>query len=155
MWRKTLEELTPKGAEDVVQWAKVKEGFGKMDEWIGASGEGSAYIMGNAPCYADMWIAGYIVWIKLILPAKWEAMKSDLHESSSMDKIPRDGKEAPAWNMSRDARGTSGLDLGLSIGINECSHLPNLAYGSSNGGKVLSRVVGDNKTALDLLNQMD
>ncbi|KAJ7704839.1 hypothetical protein B0H17DRAFT_1326369 [Mycena rosella] len=75
MWRKTLEELTPKGAEDVVQWAKVKEGFGKMDEWIGASGEGSAYIMGDAPCYADMWIAGYVVWIKLILPDKWEDMK--------------------------------------------------------------------------------
>ncbi|KAJ7696287.1 hypothetical protein B0H17DRAFT_1131071 [Mycena rosella] len=71
----TGRELTPKGAEDVVQWAKVKEGFGKMDEF-GASGEGNAYIMGDAPCYADTWIAGYIVWIKLILPAKWEVMKS-------------------------------------------------------------------------------
>ncbi|KAJ7704786.1 hypothetical protein B0H17DRAFT_1038560 [Mycena rosella] len=74
-WAKTLEDLTPKGEEDIAQWAKLKEGFGKMNEWIHASGEGSAYIMGDAPCYADIFIAGFVIWIKLVLPDKWEDMK--------------------------------------------------------------------------------
>ncbi|KAJ7439108.1 hypothetical protein FB451DRAFT_1107440 [Mycena latifolia] len=74
-WGRTLEELTPKGEEDVVQWAKLKDGFGKMDEWIRAGGEGSKYLMGDVPCYADIWIAGNIQWIKLVLPERYEGMK--------------------------------------------------------------------------------
>ncbi|KAJ7213652.1 hypothetical protein B0H12DRAFT_1033016, partial [Mycena haematopus] len=75
-WGKTLENLTPKGEEDVVQWKKLKDGFAKVDEWIRAKGADSSYLMGETLCYADMWIAAYAQWIKLVLPDKWEGMTS-------------------------------------------------------------------------------
>ncbi|KAJ6460479.1 hypothetical protein C8R47DRAFT_1160885 [Mycena vitilis] len=74
-WGKTLEDFAPKGEDDIIEWNKVKEGFGKVDGWIRANGEGSAYIMGDALCYADMWIAAYALWIKLVLPERWEEVR--------------------------------------------------------------------------------
>ncbi|KAJ6534997.1 hypothetical protein B0H19DRAFT_1184670 [Mycena capillaripes] len=74
-WGKTLENLAPKGEEDAIQWKKLKDGFGKIDEWILANGPGGRYVMGDAPCYADMWVAAYILWIKLVLPDRWEEVK--------------------------------------------------------------------------------
>ncbi|KAJ7192476.1 hypothetical protein B0H12DRAFT_1082684 [Mycena haematopus] len=59
-WGKTLENLTPKGEEDVVQWKKLKDGFAKVDEWIRAKGL----------IVLTLW------WIKLVLPDKWEGMTS-------------------------------------------------------------------------------
>ncbi|KAF7358443.1 Glutathione S-transferase-like protein ustS [Mycena venus] len=75
-WGKTLENLAPQGDEDAIEWKKLKDGFGKIDEWMRASGEGSLYVMGDAPCYADMWMAGYALWIKLVLPDKWEEIQT-------------------------------------------------------------------------------
>lgn len=75
-WGKTLENLSPKGEEDVVEWAKLKDGFGKFDEWIRANGEGSVYLMGDALCYADMWMGAYVLWMKLVRPDKWEDIKT-------------------------------------------------------------------------------
>ncbi|KAJ6530937.1 hypothetical protein DFH09DRAFT_994320 [Mycena vulgaris] len=75
LWGKTLEDLVPTGAEHVAGWVKLNEGFGKLDEWIRANGDGSAYLMGDAPCYADMVIAGYVIWIKLVIPDRWEEIK--------------------------------------------------------------------------------
>ncbi|KAJ6534990.1 hypothetical protein B0H19DRAFT_1184644 [Mycena capillaripes] len=74
-WGKTLETLAPTGEEDAVEWKKLRDGFGKVDEWIRANGEGSRYVMGDALCYADMWFAAYAQWIKLVLPDKWEEVK--------------------------------------------------------------------------------
>ncbi|KAJ6535022.1 hypothetical protein B0H19DRAFT_1038969 [Mycena capillaripes] len=71
----TLENLAPTGEEDVMEWKKFKNGFGKIDEWIRANGDGSTHIMGDALCYADMWIATYVLWIKMVLPEKWEEVK--------------------------------------------------------------------------------
>ncbi|KAF7354324.1 Glutathione S-transferase-like protein ustS [Mycena venus] len=75
MFGKRMEDITPKGEEDVIEWKKVKDVFGTMDEWIRANGEGSAYIMGDAPCYVDMWMAAYVQWVKQVVPDKWEDMK--------------------------------------------------------------------------------
>jgi glutathione S-transferase len=75
-WGKTLENLTPKGEEDAVEWKKLKDGFGKVDEWIRANGESSRFIMGDVLCYADMWMAAYALWIKLVLPDRWEELSS-------------------------------------------------------------------------------
>lgn len=71
-----MENLAPTGEEDVVQWKKLKDGFEKIDGWIRANGEGSRYVMGDNPCYADLWIAAYALWIKLVLPKKWDDVKS-------------------------------------------------------------------------------
>jgi len=70
-----LKDMTPTGEAHAIEWAKVKDSFGKMDGWILANGEGSVYLMGDTPCYADMWMAAYVVWIKLVLPEKWEELK--------------------------------------------------------------------------------
>ncbi|KAJ7818321.1 hypothetical protein B0H14DRAFT_2373211 [Mycena olivaceomarginata] len=74
-WGKTLEELTPKGEEDAVEWKKLEDGFGKLDEWIRANGEGSSYFMGDALTYADIFLAAYVHWIRLVLPEKWDEIK--------------------------------------------------------------------------------
>ncbi|KAJ7615654.1 hypothetical protein DFH06DRAFT_123862 [Mycena polygramma] len=68
-----MKDMTP---THVVAWEIVKDSFGKMDSWIQANGEGSVYLMGDTPCYADLWIAAYVVWIKLVLPKKFEEVKS-------------------------------------------------------------------------------
>ncbi|KAJ7616184.1 hypothetical protein DFH06DRAFT_1107936 [Mycena polygramma] len=73
---KTLEDLAPKGEEDIVEWNKLKDGFGKIDEWIRANGEGSPFIIGEVLSYADMWVSAYVLWIKLILPEKFEDVKT-------------------------------------------------------------------------------
>ncbi|KAJ7088884.1 hypothetical protein B0H15DRAFT_922830 [Mycena belliarum] len=73
---KTLEALVPTGEEGAAAWANFKAGFGKMDEWVRASGTGATYFMDKTPSYADIWIAGYVLWLKLVLPDKWEDMKT-------------------------------------------------------------------------------
>ncbi|KAF8206893.1 hypothetical protein K438DRAFT_2013918, partial [Mycena galopus ATCC 62051] len=75
-WGKTLENLTPRGEEDAIEWKKLEDGFDKIDEWIRANGPDSLYLTGQTLCYADMWIAAYVLWIKLILPNKAEEMMS-------------------------------------------------------------------------------
>ncbi|KAF7364215.1 hypothetical protein MSAN_01081100 [Mycena sanguinolenta] len=75
-WGTTLENLTPRGEEDVAHWKKLKDGFGKVDEWIRVNGEDNSFLMGETLCYADMWIAAYVLWMKLVLPNKWEEVKS-------------------------------------------------------------------------------
>ncbi|KAJ7679203.1 hypothetical protein DFH06DRAFT_506831 [Mycena polygramma] len=75
MFGKKMEDIAPRGEEDVVEWGKVKDVFSTMNEWIRVSGEGSAYIMGDAPCYVDLWMAAYLQWVRQALPDKWEDMK--------------------------------------------------------------------------------
>ncbi|KAF7364577.1 Glutathione S-transferase-like protein ustS [Mycena venus] len=71
-----MKDMMPTGEADVVEWQKVKNSFGKMDGWIRDNSEGSVYLMGDAPCYADLWMAAYVIWIKLVLPEKFEDLKS-------------------------------------------------------------------------------
>ncbi|KAJ7206331.1 hypothetical protein GGX14DRAFT_457589 [Mycena pura] len=71
-WGVALADMAPRGAADAVEWQRVKDGFGTLDAWIQ---EGGVYLMGETPCYADLWIAGFVQWIKLVLPERWEDMK--------------------------------------------------------------------------------
>ncbi|KAJ7206341.1 hypothetical protein GGX14DRAFT_643407 [Mycena pura] len=66
-----LEALAPTG-----EAGAAADNFGKMDEWFRAGGEDGVYMMGNAVCYADMWLAAYVLWVKLVLPEKWEDIKT-------------------------------------------------------------------------------
>ncbi|KAK7028612.1 glutathione S-transferase-like protein ustS [Favolaschia claudopus] len=75
-WGKSLEDLTPKGDLDVAEWKKLKDGFTKIDEWFQAGGKENLYFMGEKPCYADLWMTSYAMWISLSLPDKWEDMKT-------------------------------------------------------------------------------
>ncbi|KAJ7206344.1 hypothetical protein GGX14DRAFT_643426 [Mycena pura] len=73
-----LEALAPTGEAGAAAWQKLRDNFGKMDEWFRAGGEDGpgVYMMGDAVCYADMWLAAYVLWVKLLLPEKWENMKT-------------------------------------------------------------------------------
>ncbi|KAJ7061331.1 hypothetical protein C8F01DRAFT_1057878 [Mycena amicta] len=73
----TLEELfpTPGSEREATMWANVKDSFRKVDGWIRA-GE-AEYLGGKEPNYADLYVAAYINWLKIILPEeKWVDIKS-------------------------------------------------------------------------------
>ncbi|KAJ7238512.1 hypothetical protein B0H12DRAFT_1253809 [Mycena haematopus] len=68
-----LEDVTPTGDEHVVMWKKVEDAFGQIDGWIRRNGADSKYFMGNVLCYADITIAGYLRWGRMVLGKdKWE-----------------------------------------------------------------------------------
>ncbi|KAJ7702685.1 hypothetical protein B0H17DRAFT_1127632 [Mycena rosella] len=62
-WGKTLVNLAPKGEEDAIQWKKLKDGFGKIDEWILANGPESSSARQMEE--VKLWHKGR--WMKLLL----------------------------------------------------------------------------------------
>ncbi|KAJ7157231.1 hypothetical protein C8R46DRAFT_1293733 [Mycena filopes] len=72
-----LEDVTPRGAVHAAcEWKKVKDGFGRVDSWIRKNSTGK-FIMGDSVCYADMVVAGFLRWTKLVLPKEnWEDIMS-------------------------------------------------------------------------------
>ncbi|KAJ7174110.1 hypothetical protein C8R43DRAFT_977118 [Mycena crocata] len=72
---KTMEDMQPKGEDHVVLWQKLQDAFGKVDGWVRANGEGSNYLGGDTVCYADMWVAAYVWWIKVVRPDTWDEVK--------------------------------------------------------------------------------
>jgi len=61
---KTLEDLVPKGDDAVAQWAKLKDGLGKVDAWYAKSG--GPYLLGNTASWADIVVACYFIWMRII-----------------------------------------------------------------------------------------
>ncbi|KAJ7015781.1 hypothetical protein C8F04DRAFT_1171671 [Mycena alexandri] len=76
LFGKKLDEVIPTGDAYGPAWQKLKDSFGKIDSWIRANGEESTYIMGDTICYADLFIAAYVLWFKLVLPEKWDEAKT-------------------------------------------------------------------------------
>ncbi|KAJ7112858.1 hypothetical protein C8R43DRAFT_961716 [Mycena crocata] len=72
---KPMEDITPRGEDDIIEWQRVKDVFGKVDEWILANGEDSAYIMGDILCWAEIYMVGYLHWAAMVVPENWEEMK--------------------------------------------------------------------------------
>ncbi|KAJ6611737.1 hypothetical protein B0H10DRAFT_1882561 [Mycena sp. CBHHK59/15] len=72
---KTLEAMVPTGEDHIVAWQRLKDGLGKMDGWIRANGDDSRYIMGDTLCFADIWMASFVIWIRLVMPERWEEVK--------------------------------------------------------------------------------
>ncbi|KAJ7082522.1 hypothetical protein C8R43DRAFT_337479 [Mycena crocata] len=68
-----LEDVTPTGEKHVVMWKKVREGLDKVDGWISKNGAGTKYFMGDTICYADITVAGFLRWARVVLEKeKWE-----------------------------------------------------------------------------------
>ncbi|KAF9479948.1 hypothetical protein BDN70DRAFT_878247 [Pholiota conissans] len=61
---KTMEDLIPKGEEGVKEWAKYKEGLGKVDAWYAKTS--GPFLMGDTVSWADFVVAAYIVWLRII-----------------------------------------------------------------------------------------
>ncbi|KAF8965876.1 hypothetical protein BDZ97DRAFT_1810125 [Flammula alnicola] len=60
----TLEDLVPKGENAVVEWAKYKDGLGKVDTWYAKSG--GPFLIGDAVSWADFVVAAYLIWLRII-----------------------------------------------------------------------------------------
>ncbi|KAJ6520476.1 hypothetical protein C8R45DRAFT_61681 [Mycena sanguinolenta] len=70
-----LEDVTPTGHEHAVMWKKVEDAFGRIDGWIRKNGAESKHFMGDTLCYADISVAGYLRWGKMVLGKdKWESI---------------------------------------------------------------------------------
>ncbi|KAJ7762333.1 hypothetical protein DFH07DRAFT_407947 [Mycena maculata] len=68
-----LEDVPPTGDADVVMWNQVKDGLGQVDGWISKNGADSKYVMGDTICYADIVVAGWLRWARLVLAKeRWE-----------------------------------------------------------------------------------
>ncbi|KAF9820738.1 hypothetical protein IEO21_01181 [Rhodonia placenta] len=79
MYGKKLEEFTPVGPIRDEHWQKVQDGYSRMSSWLTADGKDKLFFMGDKICYADISIAGWTVWMKLVLgpdSAEWAAIKA-------------------------------------------------------------------------------
>lgn len=63
MFGMKLEEFSPPGPKRDLHWETLKERYAIMASWL-AKGDSGPFIMGNKISYADVTIAGYIVWMR-------------------------------------------------------------------------------------------
>ncbi|KAJ7146362.1 hypothetical protein C8R44DRAFT_757257 [Mycena epipterygia] len=72
-----LEDVVPTGDRHIHTWKKLKEAFELVDGWIRKNGPDSKYLMGENVCYADIIVAGYLRWAKVVLgKEQWEEISS-------------------------------------------------------------------------------
>ncbi|KAF7337792.1 Glutathione S-transferase-like protein ustS [Mycena sanguinolenta] len=70
-----LEDVTPTGDEHAVMWKRLEDAFGTIDGWIRKNGADSKYFMGDTLCYADISVAGWLRWTKMVLGKdQWESI---------------------------------------------------------------------------------
>lgn len=68
-----MEDVNPQGEARVDAWAKVQAAFSTVAGWYGGE---DIWIMGaEGPCYADLFIAAYLMWIKMVLGEESEEWK--------------------------------------------------------------------------------
>lgn len=72
---KKLEEFAPAGPIRDEAWAKVKEGLDLLDGFYTKNGEGKPFFFGETFSYADAIIAGFLVWIRIVLGRESEEWK--------------------------------------------------------------------------------
>ncbi|KDR72915.1 hypothetical protein GALMADRAFT_73344 [Galerina marginata CBS 339.88] len=70
---KKLEDLVPQGETAVQKWATFKESLGKADSWYATmdsklEGElkNTQFLMGDTLSFADINIAGYLIWLRIV-----------------------------------------------------------------------------------------
>ncbi|KAJ7605039.1 hypothetical protein DFH06DRAFT_1253350 [Mycena polygramma] len=68
-----LEDVLPTGEAHTALWSEVKDALGQVDGWIRKNGADSKYFMGETLCYADITVAGFLRWGKMVLGKdKWD-----------------------------------------------------------------------------------
>ncbi|KDR83256.1 hypothetical protein GALMADRAFT_89103 [Galerina marginata CBS 339.88] len=63
---KTMEELAPTGEAAVVQWNQYKEELGKVAILYEKNGGKGPFIMGESPCWVDVLVASYTIWLRIL-----------------------------------------------------------------------------------------
>lgn len=61
---KTLEDLRPKGDYADKRWAEFQARLGKVDVWY--SKVDGPFLMGNEVSWADIVVASYLIWLKIV-----------------------------------------------------------------------------------------
>ncbi|KDR83248.1 hypothetical protein GALMADRAFT_89092 [Galerina marginata CBS 339.88] len=76
---KTLEEVIPKGDQAVIQWAKYKDGMGKVDAWYTQNGGKGPFLMGETLSWADVVVVSWTIWVRIIFgedSQQWKDLSS-------------------------------------------------------------------------------
>jgi len=63
---KTLEEMTPVGAEKIAQWAKFREGLSRVDESLAKTDAKGPFVMGDTISWADFFLSSYLIYWKVV-----------------------------------------------------------------------------------------
>ncbi|KAL1950704.1 hypothetical protein VTO73DRAFT_5828 [Trametes versicolor] len=74
-----LQELAPPGPKREKHWAEVKKAFGTYAQWLHADGVDKPFILGDKIGYADVTIASFAVWIRIVLgedSKEWTDLKT-------------------------------------------------------------------------------
>ena len=62
-----LEEIAPEGSLRCTEsFAAIEKAFASMSEWLEADGKSKAFFMGDKICYADITIASFLLWAKIV-----------------------------------------------------------------------------------------
>lgn len=73
---KKLEDISPPGQKLEEYWKKTQEGFGVVHGWISKNGKGKQFVMGDTISYADVTIASFLRWARVILGEDSEEWKN-------------------------------------------------------------------------------
>ncbi|KIM41198.1 hypothetical protein M413DRAFT_445896 [Hebeloma cylindrosporum] len=63
---KAMEDIVPKGEVAVAEWAKFKEGMGKIDAWYAKNRGKGPFLLGETPSWGDIVIASYFLWMRIV-----------------------------------------------------------------------------------------
>ena len=78
-----MEDIAPKGEVAVAEWAKFKDGMGKVDAWYAKNGGKGLLLLEETPSWRDIVIASYLVWMKDISSwnnGRWAGLVEALKE---------------------------------------------------------------------------
>jgi len=79
MFGLSMDKMDPVGEERVQEWAKLKAGFEKLDEWLQASKSDGPYFLGKEPGFADFVVASFLIWARVTLGEKskeWQDVRT-------------------------------------------------------------------------------
>ena len=67
MFKVKLEEIAPTGPKREQTWETVKEGLGVIADALSKNGSDKLYYFGDKLSYADVIVASYLYWGKVVL----------------------------------------------------------------------------------------
>ncbi|KAJ8517428.1 hypothetical protein ONZ45_g5389 [Pleurotus djamor] len=76
-YQTTMEKLVPSGEKRDIEWGKYRDGLGKVDSWISKSR--GTFAMGDTITFADISVASFIIWLRVIWgedSEQWKDIKS-------------------------------------------------------------------------------
>ncbi|KAI9058482.1 glutathione transferase FuA class [Trametes sanguinea] len=79
MFGSKLEDISPPGPKRDEHWNGVKKALRTFTQWLEADGTDKLFFLGDKIGYADIIVAGFLVWIRIVLGAdskEWADIKA-------------------------------------------------------------------------------